>query len=183
MNPLIQNVILSLATLTLIGQILCAMLALSMVGHILFSKKKNVFSKVVTFFGMNYLQFSLIVASVATAGSLFLSDIAGFNPCRLCWYQRIFMYPLVIIGGVGLIANDKVEKYILPLSIIGFSIASYHYLMQLFPNLLECSEEVAKCSTIQFASFGYITIPLMAITAFLMIILFNVSSLLISKKR
>lgn len=183
MNPLIQNVILSLATLTLIGQVLCGILIISILGYLLSSKRKNIFSKVVHFFGENYLQFSLITASVATAGSLFLSDVAGFNPCRLCWYQRIFMYPLVLIGGVGLIVNEKVEKYILPLAIIGFSIATYHYAMQLFPNLLECSEEAAKCSTIQFASFGYITIPLMASTAFLMIILFNISSLLISKKR
>lgn len=178
-----QNVILFLATLTVIGQILCGVLTLSLIANFFLPNKKTPIYKLIKFFGENSLSFSLIVASIATAGSLFLSEVAHFNPCKLCWFQRIFMYPMVVVAGVALFLNEKVEKYLLALSGIGFLIATYHYVMQLFPNLLECSEEVAKCSTIQFASFGYITIPLMASTAFLMIILFNISSLLISKKR
>ncbi len=178
----IQSIILSLAALTVVGQVLSVGLLISLLVYYFSPKKKTIFHTITKFFGQNSLSFSLIVASIATVGSLFLSEIAHFNPCKLCWYQRIFMYPIVIVAGVGLFTNEKVEKYVLPLSIIGFLIATYHYLMQLFPNLLECSEETAKCSTIQFASFGYITIPLMAATAFLMIILFNVASIITSKK-
>lgn len=183
MDPFAQNLIFSLATLTVLGQILSAVLIVCIIGFLISPKKNTLFSGVVTFFGKNSLPFSLIIASLATAGSLFLSDVARFVPCKLCWYQRIFMYPMVVVAGVGLLANEKIEKYLIPLSIIGISISMYHYVMQLFPNLLECSEETAKCSTIQFAEYGYITIPVMALTAFLMIILFNISSLLISKKR
>lgn len=178
----VQSVILFLATLTVIGQVLSVGLIISLIVCFFSPKKKTIFHTVTNFFGQNSLPFSLIVASIATVGSLFLSEIAHFNPCKLCWYQRIFMYPVVIVAGVALFTNEKIEKFILPLAFIGFVIAAYHYLMQLFPNLLECSEETAKCSTIQFASFGYITIPLMAATAFLLIILFNVSSLVINKK-
>lgn len=170
-SSLIELVISALGTLTLFGQILIPILILLLFFS---QKKKNKLSKYSLLFKENALTFLFIVASVATMGSLFLSEVAQFVPCKLCWWQRIFMYPTALISLIALIRNDKkIAIYILPLSLIGGAISIYHYVMQLFPNLLECSEEVAKCSTIQFAEYGYITIPLMALTAFLLIAIFS----------
>lgn len=182
MDPVIKSAIFLLSILTVIGHILSVGIIICLIICLLSPKKKTVFHAVIKFFGQNSLPFSLIVASFATAASLFLSEIALFIPCKMCWLQRIFMYPQVVVAGVAIFTNERVEKYLLPLSVMGILISSYHIAMQLFPNLLECSEEVAKCSAIQFAEFGYVTIPIMAFTAFLLIILFNVSSLVINKK-
>lgn len=178
MNSLVSTVITALGYLTILGQVLTVILFLVLIIRP-FAKSK--FYEYYFLFKTNALTFAFIVASSATLGSLFLSEIAGFDPCKLCWYQRAFMYPLSVILLVSLVKNDKgVVKYVLPLSVIGGAIAVYHYVMQLFPTVLSCSEEVAKCSTIQFASFGYITIPLMSATAFALIIL---SSLIYIKKK
>ena len=147
---------------------------------ILPKKNKGRVADFYAFFKQNALTFIFIVSSSATLGSLFLSEIVSFVPCTLCWWQRIFMYPQAIISLIALMRNDKkAVYYILPLSIIGAGIAAYHYIMQLFPNLLECSEEVAKCSTIQFAELGYITIPLISLTTFMLI---AISSLYLIRK-
>lgn len=112
-----------------------------------------------------------IVSLVATLGSLFYSEIAGYEPCKLCWYQRIFMYPIVLIGAAGILAKAKdTIKYVLFLAIPGFILAVYHYFYQMSSLNAACTGAV-DCGFIQFASYGYITIPLMAATAFLMIIL------------
>ncbi|KKW11337.1 MAG: putative disulfide formation protein [Microgenomates group bacterium GW2011_GWC1_49_7] len=67
----------------------------------------------------------------ATLGSLFFSEILRLPPCVLCWYQRILMYPLVLILGVGIVKKDKyLPFYVLPLSILGTVVAFYHYLLQ-----------------------------------------------------
>ena len=81
---------------------------------------------------------------MATVSSLFLSEIAGFPPCKLCWYQRIFMYPQVIVLGVGYLLNDlKARLMAIILSGIGAAIAIYHILVQFFPASFRCSDEVA----------------------------------------
>jgi len=167
MNELIPSIISALSLATVAGQIL-------IVGLIIFfflPKKKNTkASQIYTLLKENSLTLMFLVASASTLGSLFLSEVANLVPCQLCWWQRIFMYPQAIILLIALIKNDNgVAKYVLSLSVIGALIAIYHYIMQLFPNVLECSEEVAKCSVIQFAEFGYITIPVMSFTAFLLL--------------
>ena len=71
-----------------------------------------------------------IIASVSTLGSLFFSEIMEFPPCALCWYQRIFMFPLVFIFLAGLFPFDKnVVKYALPIALVGWGFAFYHYLV------------------------------------------------------
>jgi len=177
MNTLVSSFISALGYFTVLGQVLTVVLLVILLVQ---PKKKTKLYEYYSLFKSNALTFAFIVASSAALGSLFLSEIAGFDPCRLCWYQRAFMYPISIILLVSLIKNDRgVVKYVLPLSVIGGVIAVYHYVMQLFPTVLSCSEEIAKCSTIQFAQFGYITIPLMSATAFALIIL---SSLIYIKK-
>jgi len=111
-----------------------------------------------------------IVAAVATIGSLYFSG-SGLEPCRFCWYQRIAMYPLVAILGVGALRRDLgVWRYALPLSVGGLAISIYHAVIQLQPNLAvtECAVG-ASCTLRYFAVFGWISIPWMAGAAFLWI--------------
>ena len=114
---------------------------------------------------------ALLVAFTAVTGSLYYSEIAGFVPCRLCWYQRVLMYPLVIIILIGLIEQDEIlPNYVLPFSIIGIGVSSYHYMLQLgiFGNAGACSIGV-PCNVRYVNYAGFITIPLMALTAFILI--------------
>lgn len=116
----------------------------------------------------------LIVAIVATTGSLFFSEIAGWNPCKYCWIQRIFMYPQAILLGIALWKKDRtVARYILALSIVGAAYAAYHYYIQMYDIIAiptnpatPCDSTGESCVKTPFAHFGYITIPMMALTAF-----------------
>jgi len=125
----------------------------------------------------NHLSLSFIVALIATLGSLFFSEIAGFTPCKLCWIQRIFMYPLVIILGIAIWKKDfSVKKYVLPMAVIGALVACYHYFIQIGILKQNTPCDVvgysSSCSEYFFTHFGYITIPMMSLTAFTLIVIF-----------
>lgn len=126
------------------------------------------------FLNRQALSFIFVVALIATLGSLAYSDIIGYNPCKLCWFQRIAMYPLVILLAISIQKKSReIIDYVLALSIVGAVIAGYHYLLQLgIAPSLPCSAVgySASCSERFVMQFGYITIPMMALTAFLMII-------------
>ncbi|WP_242242100.1 disulfide oxidoreductase [Bacillus cereus group sp. BfR-BA-01309] len=126
----------------------------------------------------NYtLYFAWIVSMIATLGSLFFSEILGFIPCELCWYQRIMMYPLCIILGIATFYNEKnMKKYVLPISIIGGSISLYHYAIQKIPGVSEINPCVqgVPCNVDYINWFGFITIPFLALIAFSFITLFMV---------
>jgi disulfide bond formation protein DsbB len=112
-----------------------------------------------------------LVAALATTGSLYLSDVAGLVPCLLCWYQRIAMYPLVLLLGVATAGTDRrVWRYALPLSVGGLLIAAYHVTIQYRPTLavLECSA-TAPCTSRYLHVYGFVSIPVMAGAAFLLI--------------
>lgn len=110
-----------------------------------------------------------IAAIAATLGSLYLSEVQHFIPCTLCWYQRIFMYPLAFILGIGYYYHDeRISRYVLPLSVIGMLISGYHFLLQKIPYLQQfemCTSGV-PCSKDYLNWFGFITIPFMAFIAF-----------------
>jgi disulfide bond formation protein DsbB len=109
-----------------------------------------------------------IVATVTMLGSLYLSEIADYPPCKLCWLQRIAMYPLSIICGVAAVTRDRaVARYVWPLTAIGALISIYHYQLERFPEQesLTCSVDV-PCTTVWIWKFHYISIPLMALSAF-----------------
>lgn len=113
------------------------------------------------------------LAFVATAGSLFYSEVMGYIPCELCWYQRIFMYPLVIIYGAAMLKKDiKISLPGLILSGIGMLTSAYHYMLQKVPAFHDlggsCSGAV-PCNAIYVNYFGFITIPFLAGTAFIVI--------------
>lgn len=115
---------------------------------------------------------ALTMAVVATAGSLYYSQVAGFIPCEYCWYQRIAMYPLVPVLFVGVRTGDRsVRRYVLPIAVIGSVIAAYHTLIENFPELAaaECSGVVA-CTAPYVQKFGFLGIPFMALMSFGVII-------------
>jgi len=112
-----------------------------------------------------------LVAAGATAGSLYYSEVAGFVPCELCWWQRIAMYPLVLILGVAAVRSDRrVAWYGLPLSVVGLAIALYHVLIQFQPTLDVgmCGGGV-PCTARYLSVFGFVSIPVMASGGFLLI--------------
>lgn len=118
-----------------------------------------------------YREIALLTALIATIGSLFLSNVLGWTPCKLCWFQRIFMYPLVLILGVSLFFDDRnVSDYLIPMTVIGGGIAVYHYFVQILATIqTTCSGSGPSCSTKFTFYFDYITIPIMALTAFVIV--------------
>jgi len=113
-----------------------------------------------------------IQALLATVGSLYFSEIKGFVPCELCWIQRIFMYPLVIIYGVSALKKDiDIALPGLILSGIGMFISAYHYLIQKMPALQQSGEAcgVIPCNIEYINYFGFVTIPFLAGIAFIVI--------------
>jgi disulfide bond formation protein DsbB len=112
------------------------------------------------------------VSLIATAGSLFFSEVLKYIPCDLCWYQRIFMYPLVILLGVASAKKDyTISLYGLILSLIGGLISLYHYLIQKVPAMNELGSAcgIVPCNTDYINWFGFITIPFLALVAFTLI--------------
>ena len=120
----------------------------------------------------NMLLAAWATALMATLGSLYFSEILLFIPCELCWYQRILMYPLVIMLGIAAVKKDaKIPIYALPFSIIGIIVSSYHYLIQKVPffaeNSMECG--VVPCTGQYINWLGFITIPFLAFIGFISI--------------
>ncbi len=117
---------------------------------------------------------SFLVASVASLGSLFFSEIMQFVPCSMCWYQRIFMYPLVLIFLINLLyPDDKLFKYSMPLVLIGLLFAIYHNLLMwgIIPeSAVPCSQGV-PCSTEYFEYLGFINIPFLSLSAYVLILI------------
>lgn len=111
-----------------------------------------------------------LIALVASLGSLFFSEIMQLPPCVLCWYQRIAMYPLVFIIGTGILMRDRrVKFYALPICLIGLAIAVYHNLLyyKIIPDSIAPCTQGISCTTVQIEWLGFITIPLLSLTAFI----------------
>lgn len=109
------------------------------------------------------------IALSSVVGSLFFSEIMHMAPCVLCWYQRIAMYPLVLIIGTGIVTGDRRMKiYALPLVLAGLAVAVYHNLVYyglISESLTPCTEGI-PCNAVQIEWLGFITIPLMGLGAF-----------------
>jgi disulfide bond formation protein DsbB len=120
-----------------------------------------------------------LVAAMATLGALFMSEIMGFAPCVLCWWQRIFMFPLVLVLALGLFPFDpKVLRYALPLATMGLLVAGFHVLltMGIVPETLAPCRDGVPCKTLQIEWFGFVTIPLLSFFAFLVLNLLLVTA-------
>ena len=118
---------------------------------------------------------SFALALVSTAGSLYASNILGWAPCHLCWLQRILMYPLVLLFGISWLLDTDVVEYAVPMATIGGGLAGYHYIIQRIEQFQSagCSVTSVSCDTEYTFYMGLVTIPLMAFTAFLGILLIN----------
>jgi len=113
-----------------------------------------------------------LVALASVVGSLFFSEVMLLPPCVLCWYQRIAMYPLVLIIGTGIVLRDRrLKYYALPICLAGLAVAVYHNLLYygLIPESIAPCTEGVPCNAVQIELLGFITIPLMGLAAFLTI--------------
>ena len=122
--------------------------------------------------GPQALTLAFAVAAVATAGSLYFSEVAHFTPCRLCWYQRICMYPLVPILGLAALRRDRaIRPYAAILAGLGALIASYHVVLERFPALeSDVCDPANPCTLIWVQRLGYLTIPTMALSGFALVL-------------
>ncbi len=111
------------------------------------------------------------VAIMSTLGSLYYSEVANFPPCRLCWFQRIGMYPLAVILSIAAWRRDSaVRWYALPLATAGGLVSVYHILVERYPSLEAGScDPTTPCSIIWVERLGYVTIPTMALSGFALI--------------
>ena len=120
------------------------------------------------------LWLAFLVAAVATGGSLFFSEIAYFIPCELCWYQRICMYPLAVVTLLAALANDRrATRYLLPLPVVGAGLAVYHELIErgVVSEPRACAVSApGGCATKWIEEFGYVTIPVLTLTAFVLVL-------------
>ncbi|MGB6329862.1 MAG: disulfide oxidoreductase [Halarcobacter sp.] len=114
-----------------------------------------------------------LISSVATLGSLFFSEVMEFVPCSMCWYQRIFMYPLVLIFLINLLYPDeKIFKYSMPLVLLGFLFALYHNLLMwgIIPESAVPCKQGVPCSTEYFEYLGFINIPFLSLFSYFLIL-------------
>jgi disulfide bond formation protein DsbB len=120
----------------------------------------------------NSVWIAFVIALVTMLGSLYLSEIAHYHPCPLCWYQRICMYPLSVALLVGALRKDRmVWTYVLPPAIIGAGFAIYHTQLQAFPKQHGPFCKIDDPCTVRFVwEFGFVSIPFMALAAFVFII-------------
>lgn len=164
------NAVFLLSLLTVLGQIIILVLLVS-----LFTKR-DFLHRLFDRYGVWFL---FITALIATLGSLFFSEIAGWTPCKECWLQRIFMYPQTLLLTLALWKRDKhIAPYILFLCLVGMVISISHYTEQVQAALQPptpanplqpCDASGVSCASTQIHfTFGYITIPMMALTAFVM---------------
>lgn len=160
--PQITNLI-SLATIGL--QIAC-------VAMIIIALTPKHFGKIKSFISKNILVILFLFVLSAVVGSLFYSELAGLVPCRLCWYQRILMYPQIILLAIAYWKNDRsILDYILGLSILGLVLGIYHFYIQFGGvELVTPCTIGGSCADKPFVSYGYITIPMMSLTIFMAII-------------
>lgn len=171
---LVSKVKLLLALLTVLAQIFVVLGLFSYFFPNRVKTLNNLFN--------NFSRFVFVVPLAAVIGSLFYSEVANYAPCALCWYQRIVIYPQAIILTIAFWRKDKsFTFYSIVLSVIGAVIAFYQYLLQ--TNVIH---EIVPCATTPGAidcarkvtmTFGYITIPMMALSAFLLIIVLQLHNL------
>ncbi len=112
------------------------------------------------------------ISLLGMLGSLYFSEVMGLVPCLLCWYQRIALYPIVLISIIGIVSRDRnVWRYALPFSVIGSLIGLYQYglTLGLIPEKIVACSGGVSCAVVTWSLFGFITIPLLSLVAFLAI--------------
>jgi disulfide bond formation protein DsbB len=117
-----------------------------------------------------------VVAAAAMASSLYYSQVVGFIPCELCWFQRIAMYPLAVLLAVTLVSRSRLDaRYVATLALIGLPISIYHYQLQLLPEQNTVCSGIVACTDKNVDQFGFVTIPFMAGCGFLTILVLQIA--------
>ena len=173
-----QDIVIILSVLGVVGQVLVALGIV--VGVLALAGVRGPLDAIRNLLWGYELWGAFVVAAVATGGSLFYSQVAHFVPCEFCWFQRVLMYPLSILTLLIAIRGDnRAARYLIPLPIVGAGTSIYHMLIE--QHVVEephaCSVKVpGGCGLNWIAnhSFGYLTIPTLALTAFLLLIGFLV---------
>ena len=138
-----------------------------------FRKQIPSFEKVATFVRTQGMWIGFVLTLAGSFLTLYYSEVLGFPPCPLCWWQRIFLYPQVILFALALWRKERViVDYSTVLSVVGFGFALYHHALQVLPSgSLPCpAEGTISCAQRFVFEFGYITFPLMAATIFAFLI-------------
>jgi disulfide bond formation protein DsbB len=169
-----HGVIVALAVFGVVGQVLVALFAvLFLLAVVGVSTPLTALRRMIWGYEL-WLAFG--VSATATAGSLFFSEVANFVPCELCWYQRIFMYPLAIVTLLVALANDhRAARYLLPLPVIGAGVSVYHLLVEngVVHEAQSCRISApGGCAIKWIDEFGYMTIPTLALTGFALVFAF-----------
>jgi disulfide bond formation protein DsbB len=169
-----HDVIVTLAVLGVIGQAVVALLVLLVLLWLAGFRKP--LTRVRSLIWGYELWLAFLVAAIATGGSLFLSEVANFPPCELCWFQRICMYPLTVTTLLAALANDhRVARYLLPLPLVGAGISIYHLLVEngVVEQRQSCLVSApGGCAAKWVDEFGYVTIPTLALTGFALVLAF-----------
>jgi disulfide bond formation protein DsbB len=156
-----------LASLVVLAQIWFVLVLVSLVVQKITKKKDSL----VGFVADNYLWVTLAFSVAGLIGSLGYSEVFGYVPCKLCWWQRISLYPVVLLSAIGLYKKDQkfLPDYIIALMVIGSLIGVFHLYLQFTPNSLDCATtgQGVSCSKNWVRIWGYITIPMMCLTAHL----------------
>jgi disulfide bond formation protein DsbB len=168
-----HDVIVALAVLGVIGQVLGA--GLILVALAAAAGARGPLRAIRQLLWGYELWAAFVVAAIATGGSLFFSEVAHFVPCELCWYQRICMYPLSILTlFLAYHGDHRAARYLLPLPVVGAGVSIYHLLIEnkVIKEPAQCliSAPGSGCGTKWVNEFGYITIPTLALTAFVLLI-------------
>src|SRR3989344_1146691 len=159
----IETVDLLAGVLTVAAQVFAVFLVLALV-----LERRGTLRSFARLIERHALRLSFAATLAAVLGSLYYSEVVGYEPCFLCWWQRVFMYPQVLIAGIALWMNDRrALRYLMGLSAVGAAIAGYHYLLEwgLVPSGL-CPTTGPNCAQRFVYEFGYITIPMMGLTVF-----------------
>lgn len=168
MNPFVTSVTHLFGALTIVGQVAVILFLPLFVIH------RRVRVRALQWIGERAIVLCFILTAGASVGSLFYSEIAGFVPCMLCWIQRAFLFPQAILFGIMLWTKNKIAVgYAIALSVLGGAVAAYHYYGQMLnASALPCPvvAEVSPCAVRHFVEFGYITMPLMSLTVFLVVV-------------
>ena len=163
-----HGIIVLLAALGVAGQVLAAVLLL--IGLAWLFRVRGPGNWLRRFVEGYELWLAFLVTAIATGGSLFFSEVAHFVPCELCWYQRICMYPLSIITLLAALADDRrAARYLLPLPLVGAGVSVYHLLVEngVVGQSNECLvSSPGGCAVKWMDEFGYVTIPVLALTGF-----------------
>jgi disulfide bond formation protein DsbB len=160
-----HDVVTAFAVLGLVGQVLVVLFALAL----LVARER-----VRALLWGYELWAAFVVAALATGGSLFFSQVAGFVPCEMCWFQRICMYPLSILTLLAAWRGDtRVARYLLVFPVVGAGVSIYHILIEnhVVATPAQCAVG-AGCTVKWIDYFGYMTIPTLALTAFVLLIPF-----------